>query len=231
MNSFQDDILGEIIVRRNQLSRSVRMRLDARGRITATAPPRMPMMLIKRAVQGARSELMAMKSDSISRAYTHGDAIGQSHKLAVLTSSTAKEPTTRVQSRTLIVTLPLGIDPLNDDVQLIIRDHVAKLLRKEAKAYLPKRLATLAKRYEYSYQTVRFPHAISRWGSCSTSGTISLNIALMKLPIDLIDYVILHELAHTVHMNHSREFWAEVERCDPHVRLHRRQIKAHSPII
>lgn len=231
MNTFRDEVLGDIIIRRNHLSRSVRMRLDARGRITATVPPHTPMLLIKRAVRNARFELLSMRSESISEVYKNGDSIGQSHKLAIIHSAAASEISAKVQARTLVVTLPPDADALCDTAQLIIRDHVAKILRKEAKAYLPKRLATLANRFGYTYQIVRFPHAISRWGSCSTSGTISLNIALMKLPLDLIDYVILHELAHTRHMNHSREFWDEVERTDQHVRLHRRQIKNYSPII
>lgn len=163
--------------------------------------------------------------------YSSGDAIGQSHKLAIVHSSTANDTSTKVRSRTLIVTLPPDANPLDDKIQLIIRDEVAKILRREAKAYLPKRLATLAKRYGYDYRSVRFPHAISRWGSCSTSGTISLNIALMKLPLDLIDYVILHELAHTRQMNHSKAFWQEVAKHNPDYTLHRRQIQTYSPII
>lgn len=53
----------------------------------------------------------------------------------------------------------------------------------------------------------------------------------MKLPFDLIDYIIIHELAHCRHMNHSKEFWLLVESADPDYKIHRRELKQHTPSI
>ncbi len=65
----------------------------------------------------------------------------------------------------------------------------------------------------------------TRWGSCSASGTVSLNWRLMMLSPELVDYVVVHELAHLYHLNHSPPFWALVEHVVPEWRLARREIR------
>jgi len=79
-------------------------------------------------------------------------------------------------------------------------------LRSEAKAYLPGRLAQLAEQYGFAYKRVFIKNNRSNWGSCSTKGNINLNLQLMRLPGELQDYVILHELCHLAHPNHGPEF-------------------------
>ena len=119
--------------------------------------------------------------------------------------------------------------PLKDPSTQRARDAKKKILMKKAKEYLPYRLEYFAKLYGYSYDKVRFSHASTRWGSCSSNRTISLNIGLMQLPEPLRDYVLLHELAHLNHMDHSTAFWAEVGAHDPRYKDHRRRLKSFSP--
>ena len=71
----------------------------------------------------------------------------------------------------------------------------------------------------------------SKWGSCSASGNLSFNIMLMLAPEDVRDYVIVHELCHLRHMNHSPEFWAEVARLMPDYQEKRRWLKEHGETI
>ncbi|MBQ3431069.1 M48 family metallopeptidase [Candidatus Saccharibacteria bacterium] len=119
--------------------------------------------------------------------------------------------------------------PVNDPKTQRARDAKKKLLQKRAKDYLPYRLEYYAKLYGYKYERCRLSHANTRWGSCSSNQTISLNIGLMNVPEVLRDYVILHELAHLNHMDHSNAFWAEVREHDPKYREHRRRLKMFSP--
>ncbi|MDO4612373.1 MAG: M48 family metallopeptidase [Candidatus Saccharibacteria bacterium] len=119
--------------------------------------------------------------------------------------------------------------PLKNPGEQRARDYQKKILMKKAREYLPYRLEYLAKLYGYEYDKCRLSHANTRWGSCSSNRTISLNIGLMKVPEELRDYVILHELAHLNHMNHSRDFWAEVGRHDKNYKLHERRLKGFSP--
>ena len=85
-------------------------------------------------------------------------------------------------------------------------------LRKQAKAYLPDRLRMLADRYGFRFNRVAIKHNTSNWGSCSSKGNINLNLNLMRVPVPLQDYILLHELTHLRHPDHSAAFHAELER-------------------
>ena len=119
--------------------------------------------------------------------------------------------------------------PIKDPKTQRARDAKKKILMKKAREYLPYRLEYFAKLYGYKYERCRLSHANTRWGSCSSNKTISLNIGLMYVPEKLRDYVIIHELAHLNHMDHSAEFWAEVEKHDPRFKEHRRRLKYFNP--
>ena len=79
----------------------------------------------------------------------------------------------------------------------------------EARRFLINRLSELAGKYGFSYNRVFIRNQKTMWGSCSAKNNINLNIKLVKLPNELIDYVILHELVHIREKNHSKNFWAE----------------------
>ena len=119
--------------------------------------------------------------------------------------------------------------PVKDPSEQRARDYQKKILMKKAREYLPYRLEYFAKLYGYSYSRCRLTHANTRWGSCSSNRTISLNIGLMKLPETLRDYVIIHELAHLNHMDHSKSFWAEVHKHDKNYRMHEKKLKLFNP--
>ena len=84
-------------------------------------------------------------------------------------------------------------------------------LRAEAKRILPQRVEELASRHGLRYGNVTIRAARSKWGSCTAKGNLSLSLFLMTLPEHLRDYVILHELAHTVYHDHSPRFHALVD--------------------
>ena len=85
-------------------------------------------------------------------------------------------------------------------------------LRAQAKASLPARLKERADRYGVTYNRVAIKHNTSNWGSCSTKGNINLNLNLMRVPVPLQDYILLHELTHLHHPDHSAAFHAELEK-------------------
>ena len=86
-------------------------------------------------------------------------------------------------------------------------------LKEKATTYLPAELARLAQGYGFQYKSSQIGKSRTQWGSCSSVGTIRLSLYLMLLPKNLIQYVLLHELCHTVHHNHGKNFWALLDKC------------------
>lgn len=129
-------------------------------------------------------------------------------------------------------------DILSGRVRIVRRRRRRKLqetaelaeLRRQAKAYLPLRLAELAAEHGFSYNQVRIKHNVSNWGSCSSKGNINLNLNLMRLPSELRDYVMLHELCHLKYLNHGPEFHALLESVCPEHRMLQKMMKDYKLI-
>lgn len=132
-----------------------------------------------------------------------------------------------VRSNTIFVYVPNESDVLCDEVQMQIRKAIERAWRKEAKAYLPKRVEELAKKNGFSFNRVSIQNSKTRWGSCSFDNNINLSLHLMRLPEHLIDYVILHELTHTKIKNHSNSFWQLLDRVSGDAKGLDRQVKMH----
>jgi hypothetical protein len=96
-----------------------------------------------------------------------------------------------------------------------LKGRVEAHLRRLAARELPARLHELARAHGFAVKAVSVRNQRTRWGSCSPSGRISLNWRLIQVPPAVCDYVLLHELAHLRHLNHSTRFWRELARLCP----------------
>ena len=226
-----DKEFGEIKIRKNKLARSVKLSVGVDGSLRASIPYYSPEFAVRRLVNGSRDEIRKMlATHNAKNSYQDGDLIGKTHTL-FLRKFSGEEIKISNEGNQILVQIPQELAFENQLVQSEIRKTVSKILRKQAKAYLPRRIDFLAEKYGFSFEKLRFSHTGTRWGSCSSSGTISLNIALMNLPHHLIDYVIIHELCHTRQMNHSSKFWQEVEKYCPDYKKYVQEIKQFSPSI
>lgn len=229
--SIVDKEFGEIKIRKNKLARSVKLSVGVDGSLRASIPYYSPEFAVRQLVNGNRDEIRKMlATHNAKNSYQDGDLIGKTHTL-FLRKFSGEEIKISNEGNQILVQIPQELAFENPLVQSEIRKTVSKILRKQAKAYLPRRIDFLAEKYGFSFEKLRFSHTGTRWGSCSSSGTISLNIALMNLPHHLIDYVIIHELCHTRQMNHSSKFWQEVEKYCPDYKKYVQEIKQFSPSI
>ncbi len=101
------------------------------------------------------------------------------------------------------------------DRPVLLRHALQRFTMRAAHAALGTWLAELSSATGLHYGRMQIRRQRTRWGSCSPSGTISLNACLMFQPAAVVNYLLIHELAHTRHMNHSRRFWRLVERFEP----------------
>ena len=226
MPTFQDKEFGEINVRRSAGARNMKASVAPSGTLRISLPSYVPIFMAKRMVASSRDELRKLMAMRPSIHIHDGMPIGKSHTLHVRDGA---DYSLKRVGQQVILTASANTDLASpiviEDVRRIIRD----VLRREAKHHLPRRLAHLAQSHGFEYTSLRFTHASSRWGSCNQKRAISLNIALMNLPFELIDYVLVHELAHTKELNHSPKFWDMVEEADPNYKAHRKSLKSYSP--
>jgi predicted metal-dependent hydrolase len=123
--------------------------------------------------------------------------------------------------------LPAGIP----DEETFIRDLVLAWYRRAAAGWLPQRAREWGDIMGVTPSAVRVRQQRSRWGSCSAHGVLNLNILLLMLPRELAEYVIVHELAHLVHHDHSPRFWDVVARHLPDFRALVRRMRAHHGLL
>lgn len=223
-----DGEFGVVKIRRIKSSRYIRLRVGHDGALQASLPPRASLRLVEELINDSRQKLRGTIAATQQKqlVLTDGIKIGASHTMRVIEGASFS---VKVKPPDIIVSLPPGADINSSYTKSSIRPHIVKALKVEAKAYLPRRLSYLANIFNFEYSKLRYSSAGTRWGSCSSGKTISLNIWLMQLPIELIDYVLIHELCHTKELNHSRLFWSLVVACDADYKSKRREMKEYRP--
>lgn len=212
--------VGQVLFTINERSRRIRLRVKSDGEIVVSMPPS---VLHRDALRFAESKTdWILKQLSKTQAgltlFTPESCFKtRFHQLAITQGNTEKVYN-RVGNGIIQIFIPERINPDQPKVQEFIKNTLIDVMRWEAKIYLPKRLKELADKHGFKYQNVSIKNASTRWGSCSSVNNINLNLHLMRVPEHLIDYVLLHELAHTVVKNHGEKFWLLLEHCYPNAR-------------
>ena len=117
---------------------------------------------------------------------------------------------------------------IESGIDLRAPEFIDSFYQNFSKIYFSQRILKIANEKKFTFKRLTVREQKTRWGSCSSSGAISLNLKLIKTPKLVIDSVIIHELCHTVHANHSKYFWALVNRHDPHEKESSNWLKTYS---
>ena len=134
----------------------------------------------------------------------------------------------------LLDTQKVGFDETTDTIYLPengARERLVRWLKDNAKRILQTVTERNAERMGATFRKITVTSARGRWGSCSYDNSLHYSFRLLYVPKEVIDYVTVHELAHTKHKNHSRAFWAEVEKYVPDWREKRDWLKRHAALM
>lgn len=205
------DNIGEVLFRRSNRCKQLSIRVKPKG-VEVVFPPKYPLRKAVDFVHQKREwiEQSIQKMKPFNRGITLFDET-TNFKTRSFRLSIQKEHRADVRlhlaNGILNIRYPSHIPVQEPAVQDAIRFGIVEALRIEAKKHLPVRLGYFAQLHNFKYNKVFIKNLKSRWGSCSNVNNINLNLHLMRLPDHLIDYVILHELCHTIEKNHGPNFW------------------------
>jgi predicted metal-dependent hydrolase len=166
----------------------------------------------------------------IPRRYKNGDFIvvrGLIYKIVIITQPLKISKASILPNQ--VIQLKIGDNYDVEHSSAIVRKLIASLMSKVHLAPLAERVAELNKQhFNVKVVDIKIPHTHSRWGSCSTTGTIRLSSRLLLAPLDVIDYVIIHELSHLIEFNHSNKFWKLVEKAMPNYQEKEKWLKENN---
>ncbi len=106
-----------------------------------------------------------------------------------------------------------------------IKDLFIQWYKREAHRKIVERVEYYAKKWGFKYRKIRITAALTRWGSCTLNGNLNFSYRLIMAPIEVVDYVVVHELAHLVEHNHSPKFWKLVETIIPEYKKMKKWLK------
>jgi predicted metal-dependent hydrolase len=160
-----------------------------------------------------------------------GQRVGKMHYLRFEHVLGSQSVASRVTGTEIIVKMHGSETTGTPAVQERAQKAGVRALKREAERLLPPRLSSLAAKHGKQYKSVGVKQLKRRWGSCDSHQNIVLNLFLMELPWDYVDYVLLHELAHTIEMNHGAEFWRVLTSMQPRARDLAHELRTHQPAI
>jgi predicted metal-dependent hydrolase len=214
----------QYVVKRSRRARNIRFEIRQKEGLVVVVPWSYPLKRVPKLIESKQKWILdrtaryeEYRAQRPQREKTDGDIVtylGNELRLQITrdgTGSIARE------GNSLIIMTGATEVPVNE----VLR----RWYREQAEQYLRERTAELSKLHGIQYNRVTVRGQRTRWGSCSRRGSLSLNWKLMTLPPEVVDYVIIHELLHTLEMNHSKKFWKLVEEHCPAWREHEKRLK------
>ena len=216
--------IGVVKVTKKSGQRSLRIRLTPKGDVLVSVPKLTPKVVTERFIYSKRGWIIENRPN-----YNLNFYHGQKFKSGLILGLYEFQP--RNRSKLLADRVNIYInghyDHNNDKQKEYIEKSIIKAMKTKAENMLLPLLAEIAESTGHSFNQAYVKSLQSRWGSCDSNKNIILNIFMLQLPLYLQKYVIMHELTHTRHMNHSEDFWNHLAKYLPNPKKYSRELKGY----
>ncbi|MDR3133829.1 MAG: M48 family metallopeptidase [Prevotellaceae bacterium] len=215
---LQHTKFGEVHFRRIARSRSIRILIRPEKGVLVTLPlnesfTTAELFLYEKADWVARTmQRLKAKQKETKTVFTPETEFATYSRKVQLVPEARQNVRVHIVPETVYIYYPEHRSTQEEMLQTVIRKAVEHAWKVEAHEALPQRMVQLAEQCNLPYKKLNIKNVRSYWGICMPDNTITLSIHLMHLPPHLIDFIILHELSHTIHKNHGAGFWKLLDR-------------------
>ena len=223
--------IDEIICSRRK---TLALQINSEGKLIVRAPYRIHQSFIEQFISQKKEWILAKQSQAITchqsrqtlkHRYLPGEKfrfLGHDYPLCLV--GVSKEGKTR-RAKKLILCDQGFLMP--EQYQHQAKKIFIEWYKNEAQVFFENQVKAYAEKHQLTYREIKIGHARKRWGSCSSQKNLNFSWRLMMAPIEVTDYVIVHELSHLLHLNHSTIFWRQVEKMMPDYAVHRQWLKSY----
>lgn len=207
MYEYIDKDLGKIVVKKDgRKRRCVIRRMDKH--FLMTTPTSFSLKEVLKVIEDNKPDILKLTPKTVPIIDENTIIVTLTFSVKIIRTSLFDDKIKMsLSNEVLTIAVPESADIKSDNVQKIIREMIKIALRNEAKRVLPEKTMIFANKLGLEVTQVKINSSKGRWGSCSNKGVINLSLYLMLLDERYIDYIILHELAHRIHMSHDENFW------------------------
>lgn len=209
------------LIKKHRRAKYVKLRVSEKG-LVITVPYRFSKKEIPDVLEVHKEwiikqfSLLPIKSDTLpEHIFFHGQA--EVWHISYVNSHLKWEIVEKPQQQLMVIG--------NIEDKKTCKQKLLRWMRNRAKLILLERLKHISQQINLPYRDAAIRDQKTMWGSCTASKNISLSYKLIFIPIPLMDYVIIHELCHTKHLNHSLSFWRLVASFDPHCQQHKKELR------
>lgn len=220
--------VGPVTLVKTSRSRSIRLSVSHNGvrvSLPRWTPYAVAVHFTEKQADWIRREQQKYQTDPL----YEDQKIGKLHRLHFVRVTNETSVSSRVTATKILVQIHPHEHTHDKAVQARAHAAAVRALRKETLQLLTPRLHDIAARHNFTFASVQAKELKRRWGSCDSTKHIVLNLYLMQLSWEQIDYVLCHELTHTEHMNHGAEFWKRLEQVFPGARSVAKHVRHLQP--